>query len=126
MKKQSFIMSNESGFFLPYVLFIATLVFIIIAANIRTHQHDIEITHHFVEQLKAETIVQMAITSFNQEYLEIEQDTLNIYYHFPDGEASIIYNYIDDTEYRLHFTVLTTNGLPYTTLKTIKKSLFIE
>lgn len=126
MKKQSFIMSNESAFFLPYVLFIATLIFIIIAASIRTYQHDIEITHHFIEQLKAETIVQLAIASFNQEYLEVGQDTLDFIYSFPDGEVLVRYNFIDDFEYRLHFTVLTTNELSYTTLKTIKTPLFIE
>lgn len=119
-------MNNESGFFLPYVLFIATLIFIIIAASIRTYQHDIEITHHFIEQLKAETIVQLAITSFNQEYLEAGQNTLDFHYSFPPGDASIRYNFIDDFEYRLHFTVLTSNGLSYTTLKTIKAPLFIE
>lgn len=120
MKKQSFIISSESGFYLPYVLFIATLIFIVIAASIRTYQQDIEITHHFVEQLKAETIVQMGVATFNQEYLEIEQDTLNIHYSFPDGEVTMIYNFINDSEYKLHFTVLTKNGLSYTTLITNK------
>ncbi len=120
MKNQSFITNNESGFFLPYVLFITALVFIIITTSIRTYQHEIEITHHLIDQLKAETIVQMGLAKFKQDYLPNEQDTLNVHYSFPDGEVTIIYNFINDFEYRLHFTVLTKSGLVYTTVNITK------
>ena len=120
MKKQSFITSNQSGFFLPYVLFITTIIFIIITTSIRTYQHEIEITHHLIDQLRAETIVQMGLAKFNQEYLPTKRDTFNVHYNLLDGEVTIAYSFIDDSEYRLHFTVITKKGLTYTTLKPIK------
>lgn len=126
MKKPSFIMSNQSGFFLPYVLFITTIIFIIITASIRTYQHEIEITHHLIDQLRGETIVQMGLAKFNQEYLPIERDTFSVYYNLPDGEVTIVYSFIDDSEYRLHFTVITKNGLTYTTLKPVKSTSNIK
>lgn len=126
MKKQSFIMSNQSGFFLSYTLFITTIIFIIITASIRTYQHEIEITHQLIDQLRGETLVQMGLAKFNQEYLPIERETFSVHYHLPDGEVTIAYSFIDDSEYRLHFTVITKNGLTYTTLKPIKSTSNIK
>src|SRR5690625_263343 len=120
MKKRSCILNNESGLFLPYVIFIVTLVFIIISANIRTYQREIEITHHLTEQVKAETIVQMGLAKFKEGDLPTEPETLHIHYLFPDGEVTMVYSLIDDFEYRIHCTVLTNNGLEYTTLLTEK------
>ncbi|HLQ98453.1 MAG TPA: hypothetical protein VK135_07160, partial [Candidatus Dormibacteraeota bacterium] len=92
MKKRSCIISDESGFFLPYVLFIVALVFIIITANIRTYQHEIEITYHHIERVKAETIIQMGLAKFKERELPTELETLHIDYLFPDGEVTLIYS----------------------------------
>lgn len=119
MKKRSCIINNETGFFLPYVLFITALVFVIITASIRSYQHEVDMTHHHIEHLKAETIVQTAFATFIQNELPTDQSKLHVDYAFPDGEVTLVYNFIDDFEYRLHFTVLTKNGLEYTAL--IKK-----
>lgn len=90
-------------------------------ASIRAYQHEIEITHHLVDQLRVETIVQMGLTKFNEEHLPNDEDTLNVQYDFPDGEVTIVYSFIDDSEYRLHFTILTKSGLAYTTFKAVKQ-----
>lgn len=118
MRKKLCIISNESGFFLPYVLFITALVFVIITASIRTYQHEIEITQHHIEQLKAETIVQMGLAKFLENNLPTDQNTVHVHYNFPDGDVTLIYTLIDDFEYRIHCTVLTKNGLEYTILFT--------
>lgn len=120
MKKQLFIMESESGFFLPYVLFITALIFIIIATSINTYQQDIQITHRLVEQLRIETIVQMGLAKFNQEHLPNEEARIDVSYNFRDGEVTIVYSLINDFEYRLHFTVLAKSGLEYTTSHTVK------
>lgn len=120
MKKRSCIISEESGFYLPYVLFIVALVFIIITANIRIYHHEIEITDHHIERVKAETIIQMGLAKFKEDELPTELETLHIDYLFPDGEITLIYSLISDLEYRIHCTVLTNNGLEYTSLFTEK------
>jgi|SRR5690625_3119743 len=117
MKNQSYIMNNESGFFLPYTLFITALIFIIITTGIRTYHHEIDITHHLVDQLKSETIIQMGLAKFNQNHLPTDQDTLNVDYSFQHGEVTISYNTINDSEYRLYFNVLTKDGLVFSALK---------
>lgn len=126
MKNQSLITNKESGFFLPYVLFITVIVLTIITSSIRTYQSEIEITHHLIEQLKAETILQMGISKFNQDYLPNDQETLNVQYNFPDGDVAIIYNLISELEYRLHFTITTNNGLVYTTVNITKTTPTID
>lgn len=117
MKKQSFFMNNESGFFLPYVLFITTLIFLTVTMSVRTYQHEIEITHHLVDQLRAETMMQMGLALFEKNDFPEGAEPFHVTYDFPDGEVTIKYEYMSELEYYLHFTVLTNGGLVYTTYK---------
>lgn len=126
MKKQSYFTwiqkynVNEAGFFLPYVLFITSLVFMIVTTSINIYQQDTQMTHRYVDQLRIETLVQMGLATFRKEYLPNESSTLTVDYVFPDGEVTIVYHLIDEFEYRLHFTVLTVNDSLYTVLHTVK------
>jgi hypothetical protein len=112
-------MNNETGFFLPYVLFITTLLFIVITASIKTYQQDTYLTHHYLDQLRAETIVQIGLTKFKEDYLPNEETSLKVNYNFLDGDVTIVYHLINEVEYKLHFTVLTKEGTVYTTIHTL-------
>ena len=111
-------MNKEAGFFLPYVLFITSLVFIVITASINIYQQDIQITHQYIDQLRIETLFQMGQAKFKEEYLPNEMGTIQVKYTFPDGMVTIVYNRIDDFQYKLHFTILTENDSYFTILST--------
>jgi len=48
-------MTSQSGFFLPYVLFITAIVLFIVTANVNIYRQDVLLTHQHINQLKIET-----------------------------------------------------------------------
>jgi major membrane immunogen (membrane-anchored lipoprotein) len=107
MKKQSFFINKQDGFFLPYVLFITAIVLLVVSLGTHAYKNDIYIVHNHFEQLKIETIVQMGREQFKREVSEHTAKKGHVSYVFPQGSAEITYTRMDDTEYTLLFTVST-------------------
>src|SRR5690625_1915397 len=120
MKKQLFFTSEEKGFFLPFVLFIASLIFIIFTGGANIYNQDIRLTHHYTEQIKIETLIQMARTAIKREIADLEWDFLNIVeYNFPDGHVTISYISQSETHYSFYFTVTTNNDTVFSIINYI-------
>lgn len=125
MKKQSFFIwvqkrkTTEQGFVLPYVLFITALTFIILTASIHTYQQAMQVSDRQIDQIKIETLLQMGIEKFKQEYITNDIPRLTVDYTFPDGQVTITSDIINELECELHLSVLTVNQSAYTTLHTM-------
>ena len=106
-------MNNEAGFFLPYVLFITTLIFIIITANINTYQKEILISKMHSDQIQFETLFQMGHVAFKKEAQILEENTGKLDYNFPTGAVHITYRAVSKDKYRLLFTIYTSDNAVY-------------
>lgn len=104
MRKQSYTTTNEEGFILPYVLFIITLLFLLITANINHYQREIEITARHIQQVKMETLFQMGREKVKSEIEHVQSnDTLT--YNFPDGRVQIKITALEAGYYELLFNI---------------------
>lgn len=106
-------MTNQHGFFLPYVLFITALIFIIVTASINIYKNDTHITHRLVEQTKIKTLVQMSSMKFKENLEELDSTDNPITYTFPDGNVEITYLVLNKQEIRIDFLINTEKNLAY-------------
>src|SRR5699024_12696616 len=95
MKKQLSFITNQHGFFLPYVLFIPGLVFIIITASISIYKQDITLTHRLVEQTNIKSLEQMGSVSFKQNFEEMTYPADTVNYSFADETVKITYDVLN-------------------------------
>lgn len=109
MKNKSFFLSNQAGFYLPYVLFLTVIVLFTVATQINIYQQDIQVTHQHLEQLRIETLNQMALKKVQQENDILELERWTVSYIFPYGTARLKYHLIEDDIYNLHVDILTSN-----------------
>ncbi|SDQ50433.1 hypothetical protein SAMN05216231_1731 [Virgibacillus salinus] len=115
MKKQLSFTGNSRGFILPYVLFIIAIALIIITASINMYQNEIQITNNQIDQLKIETLIQMARTTFKEELLLGKEMNSNpVYYQFPYGYVQVDYIELDEKEYHLFFNITTDSEATFT------------
>lgn len=111
-------MNNQRGFILPYTLFIATIVLLIVMTNIITYNQNIQITYNYMEQIKIQTLFQMGREKFKQEVTTLEINN-KVAYDFPHGHVVIDYT-TTETEYHLYFLIYTENDSVYLTENTLK------
>lgn len=107
MKRQLSFMNNDAGFFFPYVLLVTAVVFIFITATITMYASDGKITEKHMEQVKIETLFQMAHSKFTEENETKEIDSGESYYTFPYGNVEITYAPSDENRYELYFNITT-------------------
>ncbi|WP_096270581.1 hypothetical protein [Paucisalibacillus globulus] len=89
MKKQSHSIHHEKGFILPSVLFLTTIVLLYFSSSLLTYKHDVQLTFNLIEQVKSQTLFQMAYMQYKTDYLSqniIEED---VDYSFPTGEVKV-------------------------------------
>lgn len=124
MKKQLFFINNESGFILPHVLLIATILLITVMTNINIYQKNVHLTYYHIDQLRIETLFQMGYAKFQNEFSPVDLDhQKTVTYHFPDGRVTIEFNQLNDEEGQLHFHLMTNNDTNLTIIKPINLSL---
>ena len=107
MKKQLSFITNQHGFFLPYVLFITSLIFILTMSNITIYRNDLQITANQIDQVKIETLFQMGHTKFKEELDKYNKRKDIVNYTFPDGTVDILIDDIHGNQYELYFTIIT-------------------
>ncbi|MBP1950355.1 type II secretion system protein [Virgibacillus litoralis] len=115
MKKQLSFTSNN-GFILPYVLFVIAIALITITASINMYQNEIQITNNQTDQMRIETLLQMARTTFKEDILLGKEMNSNpVYYKFPYGNVQLDYIVLDDEkEYHLFFNITTDSEATFT------------
>ncbi|HLR75272.1 MAG TPA: competence type IV pilus minor pilin ComGG [Virgibacillus sp.] len=114
MKKQLSFMNN-SGFILPYVLFIITIILIVLSASIHIYKQEINMTHHHIEQLKIETLIQMSIMAFKDDYLNDSLDSGSVTYNFPYGTVHTDYSVETTSTILMQLTIRTDEHSSYQT-----------
>ncbi|HEY4602634.1 MAG TPA: hypothetical protein VIG73_15305 [Cerasibacillus sp.] len=122
MKKKSSFITNERGFFLPFVLFFTIVIFMLIMASIKSYQNDVIMTHRLSEHVKIETLYQMGLARFkndlaSQENL-IDERTNHFFYQFPSGQVDITSERKDDYLY-LAYIITTDKGVSSSTITNI-------
>ncbi|MUV39645.1 hypothetical protein JNUCC1_03529 [Lentibacillus sp. JNUCC-1] len=87
MPKPSFFI-NQSGFILPYVVFISALVLIALSASIHMYHNEIYMTDIEMENIKTETLLQMGYTNY-MKTIETGESPGEQFYTFPQGRVHI-------------------------------------
>ncbi|MGM8365125.1 hypothetical protein ACLIBG_06510 [Virgibacillus sp. W0181] len=123
MKNQSPFTNRESGFYLPYVLFIITIIFIVITASIQVYSNDIQMTRKHLEQLKIETLFQISRTKLKEDIKNNSPSIRNkdhVIYVLPEGTVTINFMPLEVNTFQLHFTILTDENTTYTLTNKLK------
>src|SRR5690625_5052207 len=107
MKQSLLNYKNERGFYLPFVLFVALIVFSTITTAIIIYQNELAIEHQLWEQIKSETIAQMAVYEFKngKQYLQMPHGTIE--YEFPPGKATVEYEQRGESHFKLQLSIET-------------------
>ncbi|GAB3791351.1 hypothetical protein [Virgibacillus kimchii] len=88
MKNRLSFMSNDSGFFLPYVMLIITIVIIIVTASIQSYKNEIYITDRQVEHVIIESLFQLGWEMVKEEMPSLHLPD-RVHYTFPAGTVEI-------------------------------------
>lgn len=107
MKKQLSFITEQRGFFLPYVLFITTIIFIVLTASINIYKNDIYITNRLTEQVKIKTMLQMARKQFKDNIDTLDTSSDQVEYNFPDGTVRAHYQMENKKNLSLTFFIKT-------------------
>lgn len=102
--------TKQEGFIFPYVLFIIALSLIIVTTSIQLYQSEIHITQNQTEQMKIETLFQMAHTQFKEDITNQPESNDTISYSLPYGEVLVEYGKLNKREYQLNFLIETDTG----------------
>jgi|SRR5690625_1659972 len=113
MKKQSHIITNNGGFYLPYVLTISVIVLSLVTTSIMMYQNEMKMTKNIIEQVEVETLIQMAREKFKHDKVYNEHSTGQINYVFPNGVVHIQYEFMNEETLQLHFFTETKNNYQF-------------
>lgn len=99
---------SEAGFFLPFVLFVFVLVSSSVLTTVAIYQNELKVSARLLEQIKAETMVQMSTVDVKERLNkgEIAKEG-RLRYRFPQGKTSVHYKREKEQIYRLYIEVLT-------------------
>lgn len=106
-KERSLPFHNDKGYIFPFVLFVALVMFSAVTASILIYRNEIMISNQILEQMTAETIVQMSVHRFKEEKPFIILPTGTISYQFPSGSVEVFYEPIEPNYYNLILTIET-------------------
>ncbi|WP_042145919.1 hypothetical protein [Paucisalibacillus sp. EB02] len=116
MKKQLHSIHKEKGFFLPSVLFLTTIVLLYFSTSLITYKHDVQLTYNLIEQVKSQTVFQMAYVQYKKDYLTQNKIKETVEYSFPIGIAEVKPTVTGEI-IQLEFTIQTNNDFKYSVTK---------
>lgn len=111
MKKQLPLITNENGFYLPYVMFVSMVTFLVITTSILIYQNKIETAHTMSEFIEIETLIQMTKANFLNDQVYKTEDSGEIMYQYPNGEVELMFARIDENKFELNMILHTLNDL---------------
>lgn len=114
MRKKLFYITNQNGFFLPYVLFIISLTLLIVSANIKIYHNEIYMMNQLTEQIKVESLIQMGHMKYKHEMMNNEKFPETILYTFPLGDVKVSYISHKDNLVLVRYHVTTNKDIPFT------------
>lgn len=107
MKKRLSYLKIDKGFYLPYVLFVSVAALSFITASIMIYTNEGKISSQLMEQIEAETLIQMGRAKLIAEGSYVGESSGEVMYVFPNGEIRIKYSLVEGEVYQLHYDVLT-------------------
>ena len=119
MKKQLHSIRSEKGFILPSVLFLTTLVLLYFSSGLLAYKHDVQITYNMMEQVKGQSLFQLAYTQHKKDYLSHNRIEKNVEYSFPIGNVKINTTVMNEV-IQLEFNIETNNDFSITVTKSSK------
>lgn len=126
MKKRCVLIFNERGYILPSIILMIFIALIGLTATISIYHEEMEMTKSHIEQLKIDTLIQMAYTKFKENYPFIEQYHEEVHYSFKDGDVSLTYTVLDDLRVNVYVYVETDNNAYHSTRKMITLPLLFD
>jgi len=91
MKKQWLYLTNNDGFYFPMVLVVTAFVMIFLGTFIYLYQNELLLSEQTIQQIEAETFIQMSRTEFIQEVKDGLAPFGEVEYTYPNGEVNIQY-----------------------------------
>ena len=115
MKRQLFLIDNEQGFYLPIVLIVTTITLSFISILIYTYQNELHMTEAMINQIEAETLIQMAVEDFTEMVvIEETMEAGTISFDYPNGIVEINYEQLEAVNWQLNCTIdLATKRPPF-------------
>lgn len=89
-------------------------------ANINIYEQEVKMTHHYLEHIKIETLMQMAYDQFHEEHDINEISKKQMVYEFRLGSVDVTFTPAKDEPNKLYFVVNTDQGTRYTFFKRVK------
>lgn len=99
--------ANERGSYLPFVIFVSLIIFSTVTTMIAVYKNETVIGYQLWEHMKAETIVEMTKRKFVAEDLMEAEETGEVHYVFPSGNAFVSYEKTAPNEYFLRLKIQT-------------------
>ncbi|MBU5466391.1 hypothetical protein KQI49_06020 [Virgibacillus sp. MSJ-26] len=113
MRNKFFYFNNQRGFFLPYVLFIVSLTFLLVTTNIKLYDNEIHMMHHLIEQIKIETLIQMSHMKYREDVNQSNHIPEVISYTFPSGDVTISFLNHKENRAFVHYQITTDNNISF-------------
>lgn len=113
MKKRLTYFKSDQGFYLPYVLFVSVIALSFITTSIIKYNNELNISHQLMEQIEAETLIQMGRDKLIDEVAYYGQSVGEVHYVFPNGEIKVIYEATETDIYKLHYYAITSKGFDF-------------
>lgn len=120
MKGRSLLWMNEKGYMFPFVLFASLLLFSTVGTTVLIYRNDLAVSDRLIEQMKAETLVQMSIRTFYREKPFLAKQHGTEVYQFPSGMVEIHYTPTEEGQFRLVLTVETDEGERFSMQKIVR------
>ncbi|HLR72081.1 MAG TPA: hypothetical protein VK085_11720 [Pseudogracilibacillus sp.] len=110
MKEYFIQTTNEKGMYLPFVLFIALILFSAVTSLTLIYKNETEISNQLWEQMKAETLVQMSKQQFVTDKIYEAGHSGTALFTFPSGEVVLTYSEKKENVYFLKVQIETDTG----------------
>lgn len=110
LRKTLPITTSQHGFILPFVLFIIAFSLIVVSASVHLYKSEIHITQNQTEQLKIETLIQIAHAKFKEDVIKKPESNDTISYELPYGDVLVEYAKYNEQAYQLNFVIQTDTG----------------
>lgn len=104
--------NNEKGYLFPFVLVVTMLCLSFLFTSLLIYKQSLLMSQNEYEQIKMETLFQMAQASFRAEIptLSLTTNRQSISYSFPHGNVTVIYLLTDANHILTNYLVYTKEG----------------
>src|SRR5699024_2735345 len=97
--------TKDNGFIMLHVLFVISLLLLLISHAVASYRMEVHMTDRQIEQIKMETLFQMAREQYKTEYQKSNVLNNNVIYYYPQGEVNITILETENSYVKLSFVI---------------------